>query len=777
MKMRIGLTTRFYPPDDIGEIPRQRQILARALVNLGHEVHIFTQGNKPDAFSKEGIWFHYVTEPSNIIPFSNKYPGINDFLTYSLSVHKKIHSLHRDKPLDILDTPLWNLEGFTSLTTKELPIVLRLQTTQAHLVEIEKRLPTHDELGVIALEKISLQNANGIIAYSQTVLSDIERFLNANINKSFSRVIPLGLPDLAEYHFSLSNNRQNVEALVVGRLEKCKGTQILFDILPRLLKDEPSFSVRFIGVDDSRSDSLREEVNQNYFENLKERWPNLRGRVIFEGSVSEVRLLEAYTQADFIIIPRTHESFGLVYLEAMRAGRPIITFATNTAQEIFPKGEENGAILVSTENNDALVHAILDLTASSKRRTDLAIKGREQFLNYYLDTCMASATLVFYEEIRDSISRPKLHKPRRIFQVMEALDVGDAVSSITLRNAELLHEMGVGGTILGIHYNPQLAEKICPIENLDLESEAALIFHYWNYSHLEQFLRKFHGPKAIHFHNITPPEYFLPGSLAYETTSRGYRQIDRIMDWFDLVIGDSSFNLQICQNYLSKPKPSIIIPPLIDRQEILSRSFDTALLETLRCQEGRKFLSVGRIAKSKRQDLLLKLFDHYYRWIDCHAWLYLVGNDRGNQTYREELEALRQKLPSKEHIIFTGKVSDQALYSYYRAADIFISASEHEGFCVPIVEAMALDIPVLAFGATAVPETMGEGGILIHSWDITRLSELLYILSNDVVLRSKILEGQQKNLERFSANEIRARLLAAVRYLEYGDTSPFFLKV
>src|SRR5690606_7465246 len=101
-------------------------------------------------------------------------------------------------------------------------------------------------------------------------------------------------------------------------------------------------------------------------------------------------------------------------------------------------------------------------------------------------------------------------------------------------------------------------------------------------------------------------------------------------------------------------------------------------------------------------DRLMELFDYYYREINRRAHLWLVGNDQGHPEYRYRLEQLRGSLASGERIHFTGKVAAAQMYAYYRAADVFVCASDHEGFCVPIAEAMALDVPVLAYAAAAV---------------------------------------------------------------------------
>ncbi len=765
--MRICLTSTLYPPEGIGGIPQQRHILATALTRQGHEVHIITQGKRPGTAVRENVIIHTVPQVKPPLTFSEKYPALDFRLTHSLAIHEQIRALHQEKAFDIVDAPLWALEGFIPIYANEIPVALWLQTSFTHLVTLEKRPPRDDEMGVIALEKESLKRAQGIIADSQSVLTDFENLFHLKDLQRHSRVVRLGIPDLPASQSANRRAENIVEALVVGRLEKRKGTPFLFEIMPRLLRTDKRLRVRFIGADNSPHDGFYDQYGLNYPEYFRAHWPGLRDRVIFEGAVSDQRLMDAYHQADLMLVPSLYESFGLIYLEAMRAGLPIITFAVGSAPEIFPGGERDGALLVPPEDHNTFLTAVQDLL-DPKRRAALGICGRERFQASFLDTRMAAETAAYYQEIVQTCDRPTTPRPRRIYQVIDYLDVGDAVSRITMRNAEILRNMHAGGTILSLDAHSQVADKIRQVDGFHLQANAALIYHYSNFSSLEDFIRDFPGPKAIHFHNITPPVYFSPGSPGYEATRRGYEQLPRIINLFDLLIGDSSYNLEVLGPYLDSPIPAVVIPPVVEAEEVRARPYDTQLLESLQKQKGPKFLFVGRLARNKRQDRLIELFDAYFHTVDQNAWLYLVGSDQGDPQYRAELEALCEKLPSREQIVFTGKVGDEVLSSYYRAADMFISVSEHEGFCVPVIEAMALDIPVLAYAAAAVPETMGEAGILIQDWDVQRIVEEMQHLVNDNSFREKILTGQRKNILRYNTASAERKLSTVVRFLQTG---------
>ena len=114
---------------------------------------------------------------------------------------------------------------------------------------------------------------------------------------------------------------------------------------------------------------------------------------------------------------------------------------------------------------------------------------------------------------------------------------------------------------------------------------------------------------------------------------------------------------------------------------------------------------------------------------------------------------------------FTGPVPDDDLAAFYRWADAYVSLSEHEGFCVPLIEAMAADVPVLAYAAGAVPETLGGSGVLFAPKDLEVAAELLGLLVYDRPLREQVLDGQRRRLQDFAPQRIEAQLIATLSTL------------
>lgn len=417
---------------------------------------------------------------------------------------------------------------------------------------------------------------------------------------------------------------------------------------------------------------------------------------------------------------------------------------------------------VCLQRASGLVHGAPGVTLASR-------KERYDFIPALAYSPSTTDNLAeFYEEVLHTYyNRPR--RAGRVYQVGDAVDYGDGVSSIIRRNAALLPQVGGQSIILAKYAHEAVAHEVTSFSQPRVRADDGLIFHYWGYSELEDFLQRHPGPRAIYYHNITPPEYFPTDSQHYQMCFRGYQQLARIADWFDLIIGDSNYNIAELARFLSGPRPTLHIPPVVEAEVIRSAPFDETLYQQVRTAAPVNFLFVSRIAPNKRQDRVMQLFDYYYREINNHSYLYLVGNYEHTPEYFQKLSRLRQKLASRERIIFPGKVSDQTVQAYYRAADVFVSASEHEGFGMPLLEAMAHDVPVIALASSAVPETMGKAGVLIRQWDVPRVVEMINLLLKDKQWHNNLLAGQRENLSRFSAAEVQRRLALAVNYLRDGN--------
>jgi L-malate glycosyltransferase len=145
--------------------------------------------------------------------------------------------------------------------------------------------------------------------------------------------------------------------------------------------------------------------------------------------------------------------------------------------------------------------------------------------------------------------------------------------------------------------------------------------------------------------------------------------------------------------------------------------------------------------------------------------LFLVGAWRGMERYHGELRDLVRALDLEDYVVFTGHVSLSELVAYYRRADLFVSMSEHEGFCVPILEAMHFRVPILAYSAAAVPDTLGTAGVLVSRKDFPVLAETAHLLVTDRKLRDRVIRRQRQRLLDFRPEAVAERFHAYVQEL------------
>ncbi len=768
--MRICLLTLTYPPRDTEGIVRHRQVLATELARQGHDVHVVTCGATDCVRHEAGMVVHEVTG-REINHFSSSYPNMDVMLSQSQVLHEGLSRVVSEGPCDIMDIPFWSLQGLVAILKCDCPTVIFLQTTRAQLLEINAQQPQPGNQALLDLERLCLGRASSIMADSHSILETV-RCHHGLPSGARSAVIHLGVPALTS-PIPEHRSHETVEGLIVGQLERREDTPILLEILLELLRRYPNLRVRFVGRDSSANHGGALHYRKTYPEFFHQRDPGFTDRVIFEGYVDEVRLSHCYQEADFLLAPSLYESIGLVYLEAMRAALPVVAFASEGANEIFEKGDAHGAYLAEPGKKEDLMKVIGQMVESPELRQRLGMAGLSRFKEAFTAEAMARSHVEFYKHVlaRSSIQR---HPARVIYQVMEVLEVGDAVSNIARRNACLLAELHQPKEILVRYAHEEVKHVTQPLRQVLVNPDCGLIFHYWAYNTSIWALSVSRGPKALYYHNITPPHYFHYDSATYHATSQGYAQLPQILKRVDFLIGDSRYNLESLSPYLDRPKPAIVIYPGVEVSQMQEASYDQALFAHLRQPGHVNIVFVGRIARNKRQDQVMRVFDYYWREVNRHASLWLVGGDANDASYCDELEEFRQSLASGKEIMFTGKVSDSQVNTYLRAADVFLCASEHEGFCVPIVEAMALDVPVLAYAAAAVPETMGGSGLLIHQWDVPRVAELMHVVLRDDHVRHKILAGQRVNLQRFESSVACLRLEAVVNYLQTGVGSPLF---
>lgn len=270
-------------------------------------------------------------------------------------------------------------------------------------------------------------------------------------------------------------------------------------------------------------------------------------------------------------------------------------------------------------------------------------------------------------------------------------------------------------------------------------------------------------PLVVNYHNLTPAAYFGPWDRAVADALHWARsQLEFLGERAALGIGDSAFNTA---EMLEAGYASTAVVPILFNPAAHDAEPDPATLDRLHAAKGRggaDWLFVGRLAPNKAQHDLVKALAAYRRVYDPAARLHLVGRPAAD-TYADALRHFATDAGLLGAVeVADGGVSPEALSAYYAAADVFVSASEHEGFCVPLLEAMHHGVPIVAYAAAAVPETLGAAGLALPTKAPLGVAAAVNRVLTDTRLRATLLDAGAARLAELSLERSRARLLAAL---------------
>ena len=285
-----------------------------------------------------------------------------------------------------------------------------------------------------------------------------------------------------------------------------------------------------------------------------------------------------------------------------------------------------------------------------------------------------------------------------------------------------------------------------------------LMYHMAIGSVVADFVRGRPEPLVVDHHNVTPPEMlerWEPGA-AYGC-SWGRAQLPELAGRSVLGVADSPFNEEELRRagYAATATAPILLDPAFF--EAAAGDVDVRALDEL--EEGRtgaEWLFVGRVSPNKCQHDVVKAFAAYRRVYDPAARLHLVGGS-SSAAYWSALEEYVASLGLAGAVRLTGPVPAGRLLAHYRAADVLVCLSEHEGFCIPLLEAMAHRVPIVAFASSAVPGTLGDGGVLLESKAAATVAAAVHRVLTDPALRDRLVAAGTARLAAFSPERTRAR--------------------
>jgi glycosyltransferase involved in cell wall biosynthesis len=336
----------------------------------------------------------------------------------------------------------------------------------------------------------------------------------------------------------------------------------------------------------------------------------------------------------------------------------------------------------------------------------------------------------------------------RIDQWVPALHRGDAIGDSARLMREAFRRWGHEADVHALELDADLEGDGRPWPPPSRTAADTVILHYALPSPLTAALSTHPGRRVLIHHNITPPGFFTAWDPEMaRICDLGRRELGSLAEVVHLGLGDSEYNRQELE--AAGFKPTGVLPIYLDFDRYREPP-DPVLLRIL--DDGRtNLLFVGRIAPNKRHDDLIRLAACWKRFISPDVRLVLVGKGPRRRAYADALQSLMYELGfTAAEVVFTGHVSHRELLACYAAADVFVSMSEHEGFGVPLVEAMLLDVPILARRRAAVPHTLGTAGVLFDDEPLDEVAEMAYRLATDPALREGVLAGQRRRLAAFA---------------------------
>jgi L-malate glycosyltransferase len=346
-------------------------------------------------------------------------------------------------------------------------------------------------------------------------------------------------------------------------------------------------------------------------------------------------------------------------------------------------------------------------------------------------------------------------------QWLPAAHKGDAIGGSALRMRALLRSMGHVSEIFAPSMDEALVGDVHPFADPAAHDGDVTIFHFALPSPMTDAFARLPQGRVLQYHNVTPARYFAAYDPAlFRLAVLARRELATLVGRTDLALGVSEFNRRELEA-IGFTRTGIL-PLAVDLARLTAAPPRPALELTLD-DDFVNFLFVGRVAPNKKVEDHIKLAEHYKRYVDAYYRFIFVGKYDAVPRYYATIRALMsayQLLP--ERFLFTGPVPDEDLAVYYRRAAVYISLSEHEGFCAPLLEAMANDVPVLAYAAAAVPETLGGAGVQFAEKDLEYAAELLGALTFDDDLRQDVIAGQRRRLADFGDARISRDLATLV---------------
>lgn len=354
----------------------------------------------------------------------------------------------------------------------------------------------------------------------------------------------------------------------------------------------------------------------------------------------------------------------------------------------------------------------------------------------------------------------------QVIQIVPTLAYGDAIGNDALALKHALEEAGYNTEIYAesvvAPLKPSLAKNT---EKLLLKNDDVAILHLSTGAKINREFAKLSCRKIVRYHNVTPPEFYSGYDSYIERINKAaLKDAAFLADKVDYCLADSEFNKQdlIKMGYSCK----IDVLPILIPFEDYRKAPEPQIVE--KYKDVPIVLFTGRVVPNKKIEDVICAFSLYRKHYNKEAVLMLVGSYKEDDAYYQRLQTYINEIEA-ENIIFTGHISFNEILAYYRVADVFLCQSEHEGFCVPLVEAMFFQIPIIAYASTAIPGTLAGSGVVMDTKDPLLVAGMINRVLIDGKMKKWILLSEKERLSDFAYEPISGKFLELIdKFIQNG---------
>lgn len=396
--LRVCLLSGAYPPAAYEGVGRHTNLMAKGLFELGHTVHVIARGESEQVTFYDGAYVHRIPTPLTRYGRYQALPHLYHTLNRAHAVHERVQQLVRNDDIQLVDSPVWQVEGIVTERSGLLPVVVRPQTATRQVAQIQRE----GDAGMRLIGELEAELVAGAAYLAPNSLATVKALRDVYGLDPHARfqVVPHGIEPVPDEHvrpFDPAMPPATLTVLYVGRLEQRKGIIDLFGAMPAVLARVPN--VRFIiaGADNSLSDGFQARYGMDYPTYFGKHYAAVSPAVTFLGIVSEEKLNALYQACDLFVAPSLYESFGLIYLEAMNYAKPVIGCQVGGIPEVVEQGVTGR--LVEPAAPQALAEAIVELLSSPALLRDMGLAGRRRLLDRFTHVQMARGFEAIYRAV------------------------------------------------------------------------------------------------------------------------------------------------------------------------------------------------------------------------------------------------------------------------------------------------------------------------------------------------------------------------------------------